>query len=43
MISMHDIYNDVYFGINFHFILGPNTTTRDYTAKGKSIFVYIRH
>jgi hypothetical protein len=41
MIIIYDIHNAVYLGINFHFIFGPNTTTRDYTAKVKSSLVFI--
>jgi hypothetical protein len=41
MIIIYDIHNTVYFGINYHFIFGPNTTTRDYTAKVKSSLVFI--
>jgi hypothetical protein len=41
MIIIDDIHNTVYFGINYHFIFGPNTTTRDYTAKVKSSLVFI--
>jgi hypothetical protein len=41
MIIIYDIHNTVYLGINYHFIFGPNTTTRDYTAKVKSSLVFI--
>ena len=43
MISIYDIHNAVYLGINFHFIIGPNTTTRDYTAKVESNLVFINY
>jgi len=41
MIIIYDIHNAVYLEINFHFIFGPNTTTRDYTTKVKSSLVFI--
>jgi len=40
MIIIYDIHNAVYLEINFHFIFGPNTTTR-YTTKVKSSLVFI--
>jgi hypothetical protein len=43
MIITGDIHDAVYLGINFHFIFGPNTTTRDYTAKVKSSLVFINY
>lgn len=43
MIITYDIHDAVYLGTNFHFIILPNTPTRDYTAKVKSSLVFINY